>query len=89
MTPAQKQEFLSRRKLQQKREAEEHSQRRDPEVLILEKKQTACKAYLDAKSLLEAQNAPKEKKSAHIEQSKVSKDELGVAAETMAFQQTL
>jgi hypothetical protein len=61
MTPAQKQEFLTRRKLQQKREADEHSQRRDPEVLILEKKQTACKAYLDAKSLLEAANAPKDK----------------------------
>lgn len=50
MTPAQKNEFLSRRKLQQKKEAEIEAAKRDPQTIILERKQPACKAYLEGKS---------------------------------------
>jgi hypothetical protein len=49
MTPAQKNEFLSRRKLQQKKEAEIEAAKKDAKTLIIERKQPACKAYLEAK----------------------------------------
>jgi len=50
MTPAQKNEFLSRRKLQQKKEAEIEAAKRDPQTIILERKQPPCKAYLEGKT---------------------------------------
>lgn len=53
-------------------------------MLILEKKQTACKAYLDAKSMMSESNIPEEHKS-HLETNKLSKENLGEAGETLAF----
>ena len=38
MTPAQKNEFLSRRKLQQKKDAEIEAAKKDAKTLILERK---------------------------------------------------
>ena len=58
MTPAEKQEFLSRRKLIQKKESEANALKKDPKTLILERKQTACKAYLEAKTI---GNSPRKK----------------------------
>jgi hypothetical protein len=52
---------LARRKLQQKRDAEEHSKRRDPETVILERKQSACKAYVEANNLLDTELSQEEK----------------------------
>lgn len=50
MTPAQKNEFLSRRKLQQKKEAEIEAAKRDPYTIIIERKQPPYMAYLAGKS---------------------------------------
>lgn len=49
MTPAEKQDYLSKRKLQHKKEDEEYANKKDPKTLILERKEPACKAYLTAK----------------------------------------
>ena len=49
MTPAQKQEFLARKKLQQKREAEIEAAKKDPKTLIIDRKEPICKAYLENK----------------------------------------
>ena len=50
MTPAQKQEFLARKKLQQKKEAELEAAKKDPKTLIIDRKQAACKAYIENKN---------------------------------------
>lgn len=49
MTPAQKNEFLSMRKIKQKREAEEEAKKKDPLTLIIARKQPACKAHIEGK----------------------------------------
>jgi hypothetical protein len=50
MTPAQKQEYLAKKKLEQKKEAEIEASKKDPKTLIIDRKQAACKAYLENKN---------------------------------------
>lgn len=92
MTPAQKQEFLAKRKQLQKRETEDYEKRRDPQTLILERKQSACKAHLEAKNPVDVELTQEEKDKIaslqHKQEEKI-KEALGGASETLAFQQTL
>lgn len=90
MTPAQKNEFLSRRKLQQKKEAEIEAAKRDPQTIILERKQPACKAYQEGKTQRQESlvvTSLKPQSQTRIKPD--NKDLLGDASETLAFKQTL
>lgn len=76
----------------QKKDAEEYEKKKDPQTLILERKQSACKAYLESKNPGDIELTQEEKDKlaslAHKQEEKI-KEALGGASETLAFQQTL
>jgi hypothetical protein len=66
-----------------------HAKRRDPETLILERKQSACKAYIEQKNPVDVELSQEEKDKIAIQQHKEEekrKEALGKgASETLAF----